>query len=188
LLFDFENSIRRSRTENARYEFKQGILRLDAARSKDPEILNVIIETLCGIANVGPEADGFLYVGIADKIADAERSKQIYGSDYLAFEHTQILGIDREAAHLGVQIDQYLRIISDAIKQSQMGDPLKTNILANLDVLNYKGFSVVRIRVPRQSTPTFVGDELYLRMGATTIKAGGQQIAAVTRMFNQRPN
>jgi hypothetical protein len=36
MIFDFEDSIRRSRTETARYEFKQGLLRLDDSRQQDP--------------------------------------------------------------------------------------------------------------------------------------------------------
>jgi hypothetical protein len=75
LIIDFENSIRRSRTETARYEFKQGLLRLAEPRSLDPNIIQTLLETICGIANVGPDADGFLYVGIADTSADAERVK-----------------------------------------------------------------------------------------------------------------
>src|SRR5271165_1364002 len=38
LLIDFENSIRRSRTETPRYEFKQGLLRLDEKKTPDPTI------------------------------------------------------------------------------------------------------------------------------------------------------
>lgn len=50
LVIDFENSIRRSRTETARYEFKQGLLRLDETKMRDPTIMQVIVETICGIA------------------------------------------------------------------------------------------------------------------------------------------
>src|SRR3984885_15887428 len=47
MIFDFENSIRRARTETTRYEFKQGLLRLDDARQIDPTIIQTILETLC---------------------------------------------------------------------------------------------------------------------------------------------
>jgi hypothetical protein len=73
MIFDFENSIRRSPTETTRYEFKQGLLRLDNNRQIDPMIISTIMETICGIVNVGPDADGFLYIGIADKPAYAFR-------------------------------------------------------------------------------------------------------------------
>ena len=55
MIFDCENSIRRSRTETTRYDFKQSLLRLDKLRETDPTIIQNILETLCGIANVGPD-------------------------------------------------------------------------------------------------------------------------------------
>ena len=120
LLIDFENSIRRSRTETVRYEFKQGILRLDEAKSPDPKILDVVNKTICAIANVGPDADGFLYLGIADTDIDAERIKTLYGFTPPKFDHVSIVGIDREARQLGGTLDSYMRRIEDAIRHSAL--------------------------------------------------------------------
>lgn len=183
LLIDFENSIRRSRTETSRYEFKQGLLRLDDGKMADPSILSVIVETLCGIANVGPEADGFLYLGIADKDADAARVQALYGIAPVKFDHVSIVGIEREAGPTGVALDKYMRRIEDDIRQSGLSDPLKTQVLSNLDVVTYKGLSVVRVRVPRQSQISFVGDDCFIRIGGSTHKAKGPQIAAVSGSF-----
>jgi hypothetical protein len=71
LIFDFENSIRRSKTETPRYEFKQGILRLDGKRQIDDAFIRSLIETISAIANMGPDVDGFVYLGIADNKQDA---------------------------------------------------------------------------------------------------------------------
>ena len=183
LLIDFENSIRRSRTETPRYEFKQGLLQLDNGKTADPSILSVIVETLCGIANVGPEADGFLYLGIADKDADASRVQALYGIDPVKFDHVSIVGIEREAGHMGITLDKYMRKIEDGVRQSNLSDPLKTQILSNLDVVTYKGLAVVRVRVPRQTQTSFVGDDCFIRIGSSTHKAKGPQIAAVSGSF-----
>lgn len=183
LLIDFENSIRRSRTETPRYEFKQGLLRLDDARSADPSIVQSLIETLCGISNVGPEADGFLYLGIADKEADALRVQTLYGVAPVKFDHVAIVGIDREAARMGAALDKYMRGVEDGIRQSSLTEPLKTQVLSNLDVVTFKGLSVVRIRVPKQVAPSFVGDDCFIRVGSSTHKAKGPQIAAVSAGF-----
>ncbi|MER9614555.1 DUF262 domain-containing protein [Mesorhizobium sp. M0207] len=184
LLFDFENSLRRSRTETARYEFKQGLLRLDSNKEPDPKIIQVILETICGIANVGPDADGFVYIGIADKKEDAIRVKAIYGIDAVKFEHVEIVGVDREAYHIG-DLGKYMRRIEDAIKQSKLTDPLRTQVLSALDVIAYKGMTVIRIRVPKQTQASFLGDDCFVRMGSATHKATGPQIAAVTTAFNK---
>ena len=186
LLIDFENSIRRSRTETPRYEFKQGLLRLDNGKTVDTGIRSVIVETLCGIANVGPEADGFLYLGIADKNADAQRVQALYGMVAVKFDHVSIVGIDREARQMGFALDKYMRLIEDSIRQSGLSDPLKTQVLSNLDVVTYKGLSVVRIRVPKQAQVSFVGDDCFVRIGSSTQKANGPQIAAVSAGFLNR--
>ena len=185
LLIDFENSIRRSRTETARYEFKQGLLRLDDEKARDPNIFSIMIETVCAIANVGPDADGFIYLGIADKDADAKRIFDLYGIAPVKFDHVSIVGIEREATRMGIALDKYMRQVEDNIRQSILSEPLKTQVLSNLDVITYKGLSVVRIRIPRQSQINFVGDDCFIRIGSSTHKAKGPQIAAVSGSFTR---
>lgn len=183
LVIDFENSLRRSRTETSRYEFKQGLLRLDAAKSEDPNILNVVIETVCGIANVGPDADGYVYLGIADKPADVERVRLLYGLESVKFDHVDLLGVGREADHLGLPLDKYMRRIEDALRLSGLTEPLKTHVLSALDVVSYKQLTIVRIRVPRQAQISFVGNDCFFRAGSSTHKASGPQIAAISAAF-----
>ncbi|MBS0264548.1 MAG: DUF262 domain-containing protein, partial [Planctomycetes bacterium] len=65
LAVDFENSIRRSKIETARYEFKQGLLRLDKKRGEDEGIISKIAQTACAMANIGPDAVGYIYIGVA---------------------------------------------------------------------------------------------------------------------------
>jgi len=186
MIFDFENSIRRSRTETTRYEFKQGLLRLDNIRKMDPTIIQTILETICGIANVGPDADGFLYIGIADKGEDAQRIHELDGIESIKFDHVDIVGVEREAKKLKIAIDKYMRLLEDGIGKSPLSEPLKTNTLTCLDLISYKGLQVVRIRVPRQTQLTFLADECFLRIGSSTKKATGPQIAAASKLFTQK--
>ena len=161
-------------------------LRLDKTRQVDPTIMQTILETLCGIANVGPDADGFLCIGIADKAADAQRILDLDGIDPVKFDHVDIVGVEREAKQLGVAIDRYMRLLEDAISKSPLSDPLKTNLLTSLDLISYKGLQVIRVRVPRQTQLTFLGDECFLRIGSSTKKATGPQIAAASKLFSQK--
>jgi hypothetical protein len=185
LLFDFENSIRRSRTETSRYEFKQGLLRLDDQMKPDPGIVGTIVETICAIANAGPHADGFVYLGIADKKADTARVKELYKIEPVVFDHVSIVGIDREAKQMGLPLDKYMRNIEDGIRQSKLTDPLKTQLLASIDVVLYKDLTVIRIRVPKQAQVSFVGEDCFIRVGSSTHKATGPQIAAVSNAFSK---
>lgn len=183
LVFDFENSIRRSRTETTKYEFKQGILRLHKDRKVDEAFLTSLIETVCGIANSGPGTDGFIYLGIADKPADAKRVEQLDGIAPVPFEHVQIVGIDREAKVLDLPMDKYVNIIEKALSHAQLSEPLKTQVRTSIDVVLFKGVSVLRLRIPAQQSASFVGDQCFYRTGSSTFEAKGPQIAAIARLF-----
>jgi hypothetical protein len=67
---------------------------------------------------------------------------------------------------------------------SDLTEPLKTNVLTTLDVVAYKGMEVVRIRILRQSQVGFLDQDCYLRVGSSTMKATGPQIAAVSKLFS----
>lgn len=127
-------------------------------------------------------AVAFLFLGIADKPKDAARVKELDGIDPVNFEHVQIVGIDREKA-LGLQLDRYIRKLEDAVSNSGMQDPLKTQIMSSMDVVTFKGQSVLRVRIPRQTGVSFVGDACFIRNGTGTHTATGPQIAAVTKLF-----
>jgi predicted HTH transcriptional regulator len=180
---DFENSISRSKTETSRYEFKQGFLRLDDERKQDPNILTTILETICGIANVGPDGDGFLYVGIADTENHADRIKTLDAVEPIKVRHVNVVGIEREAKILGKSLDDYMRILVDHVRGSNLSEPLKTMMATSIDTISYKGLEVVRVRIPAQAGISFVGDDAFLRTGSSTHKASGPQIAAIAAKF-----
>jgi hypothetical protein len=76
-----------------------------------------------------------------------------------------------------------MRNLEDGISKSKLTDPLKTNVLTSVDTVSYKGLQVVRIRVPRQTQLAFLGDDCFLRVGSSTFKATGPQIAAASKLF-----
>ncbi len=183
VVLDFENSITRAKTETSRYEFKQGFLKLDKKREFDENILQNIIETICGIANVGPDADGYIYIGIADKQKDAERIDELDGIKPVPVRHVNVVGVEREAKILKKKMDDYVRILTDCVHKSGLTDPLKTTVATSIDSISYKGLEVIRVRVPKQQKISFVGDDAFYRTGPNTHRAKGPQIAAITGLF-----
>ena len=187
LAFDFENSIRRSKTETPRYEFKQGLLRLGQSRPVDGNLLENLVATVCAIANVGPDSNGYIYVGVADKPDDVERIKDLDGVSAITIPSApdvHLVGVEREAKVLNVSLDKYMRLISDTISNSDLSNPLKTHVLSALDVIAYKGLSIVRITVPRQKQASFLGSDCFIRQGSSTVKATAPQIAALIASFS----
>ncbi|WP_346397716.1 GmrSD restriction endonuclease domain-containing protein [Pseudomonas syringae] len=185
LALDMENSLRRSRIETSRYECKQGLMTLSDVRKLDADLPVKIVATICGIANVGPDADGFIFIGVADKKADAERVEQLDKVATVAIGERYIVGLEREMKLLKVGDEQYLEKFLEHIRSSMLSDPLKSQVLSQTDFVQYKGLSVLRIRIPKQKEVSFVGDEAYVREGSSTVLAAGKKLLAISEAFQR---
>jgi hypothetical protein len=185
LLLDFENAMRRSKIESSRYEFKQGILRLDTKRDIDKDLISRLVETACGIANLGPDADGQIFIGIADKDADVIRIKAIDQIEPYKISDHFVVGIDREATILRKSLEDYVRLFVSAFESSDLSDPLKTHILGSFDTFHVHGLSVIRILIPKQKSLSFVGNKAYIRRMSSTVELQGQEIIAASQLFQR---
>ncbi|MGP9795859.1 GmrSD restriction endonuclease domain-containing protein [Halomonas sp. 86] len=183
LALDMENSLRRSRLETSRYECKQGLVDLSPKRKFDSSLLVRIAETICGIANVGPDADGFIFIGVADNKRDAERVSELDGIKPLVVGARYIVGLDREMQNLSINEEQYLEKIIGFIRASELSEPLRSQVLAQSDYVDYKGMSVLRIRIPAQKQISFFGEKVFVRENSSTIEATGKKLLAVNSLF-----
>jgi len=186
LALDFENSLRRSSIETSRYEFKQGMLRLSDDRAQDPDLPIRIVQTLCAIANVGPDAPGFLYIGVADKEADAKRIEFLDKLTPIKVGQRFVVGIDREVAVLKVKLDGYIQKLVAAIRNSDLSEPLKTQVLAKIDTVAYRDRTVIRIMVPPQAEVSFVGNESFVRYNSETVKVEGKALLGLNGLFEKQ--
>jgi hypothetical protein len=186
LALDFENSIRRSRIETPRYEFKQGLLRLSDNREIDNDLLERIINTICGIANLGPNESGYLYIGVVDKQKDAERIKTLDKVTPLEISERFVVGINREVKILNYTIDQYLQKIVTKIRTSGLSEPLKTQVISQIDVVDYRGLTIIRLLIPMQNDVSFVNDTAFIREGNETIKVDDQRkLISISKLFSE---
>ncbi len=183
LALDFENSIRRAKIESNRYECKQGFFDLSDQRIINNKLYLNVIETLCGIANVGPDSDGFLFIGVADKLSDAERINALDGIDFKTLNGRYIVGIDRELVLQGWSHEDYINKFLGEVSSSELSEPLKSQILSQLDVIDYKGMTIVRVRVPAQAELSFIGTNSYIRENSQTVKLDGPKLIAANNLF-----
>lgn len=183
LIFTFENSLRRAKIELPHYEFKQGFLLLAKDRAFQNDTVQDVINTMCAMANVEPNRDSFIYIGIADKPEDVVRIIKLDEITPISFEGRSVVGIKREANHVKMPLDRYVMKIKDLISTSALSDPLKADALSKLDCFSYHGMDVLRIVVPGQKSLSFVGNECFLRQGSSTVKISVQQIPQVGRHF-----
>jgi len=185
LALDFENSIRRAKIESNRYECKQGFFDLSDSRKLNENLYTEIIETICGISNVGPDADGFLFIGVADKETDAQRIYYLDNIDYKTINQRYIVGIDRELHLLKGKMDDYVNKLLGKISGSELSEPLKSQVLSQFDIIEYKGLTIIRIRIPRQQNLSFIGNDSYIREYSKTIKLEGPKLIAASKLFGK---
>lgn len=181
---DIENALRRSQIELPHYELKQGLLRLDSSRSVDAGLLDKLVRTICAIANNGPGRAGTLMLGVCDKESDALRVARLDGVEPIRVGSRSVVGVVREAKILGETVEQYFTRIRDAIKNSDLSDPLKGAVLAKLDYDDYHGLGLVIVTVPPQASVSYVGDVAYAREGDQTVEiAAAPQLVALAGRF-----
>ena len=183
LSLDFENSIRRSKVETSRYECKQGYYDLSENRKLNSHLYIDLINTMCGIANCGPDADGYIFIGVADEKKDADRVEQLDNIVPIRINNRYVVGIDRELVIEGIDLETYINRIIASIKASQLSEPLKTQILSSIDLIDYKGCHVIRIRIPKQKEISFVGKSSFIRVGSNTQILEGPQLISISKLF-----
>jgi len=185
LTLDFENSIRRAKIESNRYECKQGFYDLSNQRNANEGLYYELIETICGIANVGPDADGFIFIGVADKEADAIRINLLDKVDVKVINNRFIVGIDRELPLLKGNHDDYVNKLLGKISSSLLSDPLKSQVLSQFDIVDYKDLTIIRLRIPKQKELSFVGKDSFIRENSNTLKLEGPKLLAANKIFSK---
>lgn len=184
LALDFENSIRRAKIESNRYECKQGFFDLSNNRKLNENLYDEIIQTICAIANIGPEEDGYLFIGVADKEGDAERIKLLDKIEYKTINQRYIVGIDRELKILKGNLDDYINKLMGKISKSELTEPLKSQVLSQLDVIDYKNMTILRLRIPKQKEISFIEKSSYIRENSKTIELDGPKLISISKLFS----
>ncbi|CAM3955339.1 DUF262 domain-containing protein [Cohnella lubricantis] len=179
---EFENLIKKSGTEAASYDFKQGLHRLDQHKAFDSEAFEKILQTICGIANLGRNKVGYIVIGVCDKDADARRVKELYNIDPIKVGRFNVVGIDHEA-QFHTNIDKYHQFISDRINKSSLSDHIKVRVASNITSLVYKERAVFIIRIETGDEPCFLGDVMYKRVGAQTVEVTGKDVVQIVKLF-----
>lgn len=168
-IVDIDGDVRRSEIELAHYELKQGLLPLEV-EAKDPTaMLDKILRTICAIANNGPKSAGKILIGVADKEADIKRASEIDGVVGKVIGKRTVVGICREAKRLGKSMEEYVQIVVNHIRNSDISEHTKGAVLSHIDFNSYFDLGVLVISIPPQKELTYLGDELYRRDGSNNI-------------------
>lgn len=184
LAMDLVNALTRSRIETSRYECKQGLLDLSPKRTRDKKLPDKIINTICAIANVGPDSDGFIFIGVTDNESDAQVIEKLDDLKAVTVGNRFIVGLEREMKIISMGEEQYIDVLLSKIRESKLSEPLKSQVLTQIDYITYKGLSVLRLRIPAQSELSSIDEEFYIRENSSTVKIDGIKLIAASKMFN----
>lgn len=179
-----ETILRRAKVETAGCEFKQGLLRLSEGRKEEASLKDQILETLCGMANAHLAEPAYLFIGIADKEADARRIAFLDKIAPVKVADHYLVGIEREAAVMNVSVEEYCRKIKNFIDNSDLSKPLALSVLSNIDVVVCRGFSIVRLTVLPQKEISYFRDKIFIRKHSNTIQVTNpREIVAIAKSF-----
>lgn len=165
---DLESLILRSQIELSDYELKQGLLKLDESRKPDENLIQKVLKTICAIANNGPQRAGKLIVGVADREEHAERIRQVDHVDPKRIGKRWVVGVAREAKVLGISMGDYVAIWKNRVKNSALSEPLRSDLLSNIDFNDYFGYGLLVFTVPPQGKLSYFEDRVYWRSADST--------------------
>lgn len=185
-IVQIDSIIQRSKIETAGYELKQGLLTLDPkGRSIDSGIIDKVAKNICAIANNGPDQSGTIILGVADKEADSKKIARLDGVKPLVVGQRYVVGLSREAKFLDMDLEEYFSIWKDGIRNSELSDPLKGDVLSSMAWNNYHGYGVIVISVPKQSSVSFFGEYPFVRSADDLKKVTSpRDVADVSQRFS----
>lgn len=165
-LTEFETILSQSSTEQALYDFKQGLIRLDGENRFDEESFSKIIKTLTAISNNSINAIGYVCVGVADSKNDADRIKELFQIEPTIYRKFYITGVQHEAESLNGSIDNYFQMIVEKIKEQPIDDEAKSLLSKEIKMISYYDKEILIFKVSSIGKPMIYNNKYYQRHGA----------------------
>lgn len=162
---EFRQFLKDIKSEEARFDFKQGFLILDEKRRFDEKSFKKIMKNICAMANHGINKKGRLFIGITDKEEDTKRIEKLDGINAERVNNFGIVGLEREAIILKKDLEKYQNYILEKIEKSKINEKLKAHLKSNMTFINFKGKYILMLEMECIDGPSLYDDELYIRKG-----------------------
>ena len=163
---EIETLLKQSKTENAQYDFKQGIHDL-ANGKRNEQLISKIFKTLTAMGNSGKNATGYVLIGVADKFEDAEKISRRYEVEYIKVGNFYITGIDGEVScFYNNDYDSYFSQIKNALQQMPLDEHYRRQIGTKMRMVNYYGRAVIIIKIVSDNGAVMFENNYYTRTGA----------------------
>ena len=181
---ELENILSQSTTEQSSFDFKLGFCDLRKNEFLD-KTLNKTIKTLTAMVNRGKDSVGYLIIGVADKIADAEDVMKTTKEEYIKVGNFFVTGVNHDINILNLDDDRYFQHITQKINSQPIDDDYKSEILNNIRFIDYGGRKVIIMKIKALNHPALYDNMYYERKGANVEKIEMSQVMNLFKKFNQ---
>ena len=163
---EIETLLKQSQTENAQYDFKQGVFDLYTGKRND-DLIEKIFKTLSCMGNTGNLAKGYILIGVADNKSDADKIAVKYNSDYIQVGNFYITGINGEVENFcNGNYETYFNIFKNAIQSLPMEEHYRRQIGAKMRMVKYAEKSVIILKIETDNGAIRFGTDYFTRLGA----------------------
>lgn len=163
---ELETLLKQSFTENAQYDFKQGIHTLKTGQ-RNEALIEKIFKTLTAMANAGKGATGYVLIGVADNFEDAEKIRNAYRTESIRVGSFYVTGINGEVERYYDSYDSYLMGIKNALDSMPISEHYRRQIGAKMRMVNYHEKAVVILRITCDNGAAVFDNAYYTRSGAS---------------------
>ena len=181
---ELENILSQSTTEQSSFDFKLGFCDLRKNEFLD-KTLNKTIKTLTAMVNRGKDSVGYLIIGVADKIADAEDVMKTTKEEYIKVGNFFVTGVNHDINILTLDDDRYFQHITQKINSQPIDDDYKSEILNKIRFIDYGGRKVIIMKIKALNHPALYDNMYYERKGANVEKIEMSQVMNLFKKFNQ---
>lgn len=163
---EIETLLKQSKTENAQYDFKQGIHDLISGKRND-RLITKIFKTLSAMGNSEKNAIGYVLIGVADKFEDAEKISRKYSIESTKVGNFYITGIDGEVQQFyNGDYDAYFTQLKNVLQQMPLDEHYRRQIGAKMKMVSYYDKSVIIIKIISDNGAIMFDNNYYTRTGA----------------------
>jgi hypothetical protein len=166
---ELETLLGNARVEQQLFDCKQGFVSLGPTREFDTRSLQKMCRTLTGMANMGPGHVGYVAVGIADDADDAAVISRLDGVEPITYRGFRIVGIAREAAFLGRELNDYWHDISQKFQAQGLEAELAASVKSESRIVSYRGLVVALLKVRAGDRPFFFDGKIPERSQSDTV-------------------
>ncbi|ALG28130.1 hypothetical protein AOZ07_03375 [Glutamicibacter halophytocola] len=184
LSLQFEMEMNMALTESAMFELKQGFTRMDATGALDETSFAKVLRTASAMANRKPGVTGYIFFGVADQAADAQRIEQLYGISGHKLNQFIVTGTQHEMDLLDRSVDDHYRWLVQQIRNSDLEQDFANSLAESLQPFHYRDYLLWSMNPVAMDHPTSFGGDFYYRRGNSTEIAKGPEVVEIFKRFS----